>query len=98
MEDLVKRECIKVMIDQGLEESASILKNIGLDAPSIDEIDKTILVNRMYEVCESSGKEIEFCEEFLKSEIYIRYCDSIKKMTGVIFEKMEEMMGGNTIH
>ena len=98
MEDLVKRECITTLVNRGLEESAAVLSQLGVASAPIDEIDKVVMINKMMEVCDSSGKEIAFCEEFLQSDIYIRYSESIKKMTGVIFEKMDEILTEKTKH
>ncbi len=98
MEDLLKRECIEHLVEQGLAESKTLLEGLGVEFIPPDDIDKQVMLGKMIAVCDSSGEEIVFCEDFLKSEMYKRYATSIKKMTGVILDYMTEYMGNNAVH
>ena len=98
MEDVLKRECIALLVDQGMAESKAMLEGLGIEFMPFDDIDKQVMINKMFHVCESSGVDILFCEEFLKSEVYTTYMRSIKKMTGVILDKMSDYMENKTKH
>jgi hypothetical protein len=87
MEDLVKRECIEFLVEQGIGQSESLFRKMGIEITPIDSIDKKLIIDKMMKVCDSTGTEIKLCEEFLASEVFTRYSESISKMTEVIFNE-----------
>lgn len=94
-DDFVKKEVIKDLLQQMI----SVSSNLTGEVITIDDIEKELIVNKMFEVCKSSAVDMLTVDEFMKTELYKTYVESIGLMTQALIKHIaERAIVDKTIH
>lgn len=96
--DELKRKLIREFIDGGIADAAAMITSVGGVPMEMDEIDRQLMVDKMYDVCVSSGEEMQAIEDFFKSDEYKTYVESVSAMTDVILKEAAKSIPNKTIH
>ncbi len=91
----LKREVLSSMLDQGVAQAKSLLPSVNID---LIEKDREVLLDKLCQVCKSSGEDLLVVDEFIKSDLYEAYLESMAQMISVITEHLIGSSKKQTIH
>ena len=93
-DDVLKREIISEFLSQIQEMSKAL---VGADASVMDNIEKELLLDKLCSSCKSSGEDLVVVQEFMKTDVYKTYVESIELMTAAAIKHLT-MSVNKTVH